>query len=364
MRRITTIVVAVVVALASLIGTAYLVGPAAARLAADGTCEISFRVNGVAGEYQAVDPAAYPVECAVALATATPIPPTATPGPGGLCPGEDLMHWHAPTIDGCVSGHEHGAAPPGWVAASGWMPMFDHPGNTPNENALKHSSFKGFTLADDGVSVYIIMHLDTNPNGHSSRFHSIQVWARDATGAVSHWDYWMDFGQGLQTGPTVRGNGCESTAIRPIMSVNYTGCGNLQFESWYGRGNGGWTWDAGFNVKAQYYAGASPQNPSNPDLAAIGIWLPTGQLNDVRRVEAAWYASRGPSPRGTFYANQFGQLVSGPDDPSCGQQVAIGAKTYTILCLEQHIAPSMTTVSFPGNAVQQQFPMPGVELPN
>jgi hypothetical protein len=248
--------------------------------------------------------------------------------------------------------------------ASTWPASFSHPGNTPNENELKHTSFKGFLVSDDGVTVYVIMHLDTNPSGHASRFHSVQVWALDAAGGISHWDYWLDFGQGTNTGPNLRGNnGCESTGIRPIMAVNYTNCGSgLSFESWYSApGQSPSGWDFGFNSSANYYAGTDPQHLSNPDLAAIGTWLPTGGNNFTRRIELAHYTN---SPRGTFYANQWGQRVSGPSDPSCGTQVAIGAKSYTVLCLEQHIANTMTTVTFPGNSVQRVHDGTGVVAPN
>jgi len=154
--------------------------------------------------------------------------------------------WHPPVVNGCATGHEHGDAPPAWVVSSRWMPMFDHPGNTPNENQLKHTSFKGFTVRDDNVDIYVIMHLDSNPSGHSSRFHSVQVWARDATGAVSHWDLWADFGTGDMTGPIIRGNGCEDQSVRPIMGVDFTGCGQLQFETWYSRAGAPiWGWDFG-----------------------------------------------------------------------------------------------------------------------
>jgi hypothetical protein len=299
-------------------------------------------------------------------------PPSSSPSPSmpggaiGAC-GEDMAHWHSPLVGSCAAGHEHGDAPPAWVQGSRWHPMFDHPGNTPSENQLKHTGFKGFALRDDGVEIYIIIHLDSNPNGHASRFHSVQVWARDATGAVSHWDLWADFGQDNNTGPNLRGvNGCEDTSIRPIMAVRYSQCGNggNEFESWYSRaGAPSWGWDFGFNLKPQFYSGTTPQSPSNPDLAAMGTWLPTGQLNNVRRVEAAWYADR-PHPTGTFYSTQWGELVSGPGDPRCGQMRTIGAKTYPTLCIEQYIAPSMTTVSFPGNSVQRDYPTPGVTLPN
>ena len=306
---------------------------------------------------------------AIKTTTTTPVTPTPTPMPTtgqvGTC-GEDTVHWHPPVINGCATGHEHGDAPPSWVNSSRWMPMFEHPGNTPSENLLKHSSFKGFSLRDDNVDLYVIMHLDTNPSGHASRFHSVQVWARDTTGAVSHWDYWLDFGTGNMTGPQLRGNGgCEDTNVRPIMAVRYSQCGTqTDFESWYSRaGATPFGWDFGFNMKPNYYAGTNPQNVSNPDLATIASWLPTGDLNNTRRIEMSWYAQRS-NQRGTFWSTQWGEIVSGPSDARCGTSRTYGTKTYTTLCIEQYIAPSMTQVAFPGNSVQKDFDVSGVKLPN
>lgn len=304
--------------------------------------------------------------------TATPAPsqtpggaPTQPPSAGQLCP--DGVHnadlWHAAVdTSGCYFGHEHGDAPPDWVLSSRWMPMFTHPANTPSENVLKHTGFKAFSLSDDGIDVYVIMHLDTNPNGHTSRFHSYQVWARDNADNVSYWDLWADFGQDNNTGPNLRTCG-DDTSIRPIMTVNVPEC-TINFETWYSRpGAIEWAWDLGFNVKPQYFNGPRKGQASNPDLAAMSTWLPTGMLNDTRRIELAWYSFR-EHPVGTFYSTQFGDIVSGPNDPLCGTTRTYGSKTYTLLCLEQHIAATMTSFSFPGNAVQKDYDSTGVRLPN
>jgi hypothetical protein len=317
-------------------------------------------------------PTPEPTATTTPTATSTPVPPTATsvPPTATPVPGHDTAHWHPPAF-----GHEHGAAPPDWVNTSRWMPMFSHPANTPNENILKHTSFKGFTLNDDGVQVYVIMHLDTNPNGHTSRFHSYQAWAKDATGAISYWDLWADFGTGSgpsgMAGPRIQANEECGGGGRPVMFINYqSGC-PLFFESWYSRaGAPGWGWDFGFNVQAQYYCGPQLGQPcTNGDLSNIANWIPTGQLNATRRIEAAWYEFSG-HPQGDFWSTQWGDVVSGPSDPVCGTQRAYGTnpdgtpKTYTVLCLAQHLSPSMTTVGFPGNAQQTVYPMTGVRLPN
>jgi len=100
-----------------------------------------------------------------------------------------------------------------------------------------------------------------------------------------------------------------------------------------------------------------------PDLGAINTWLPTGLLNDTRRIELAWNAFRS-HPTGRSYSTQFGKIVSAPTDLVCRTQRTIGSETYTLLCLEQQIAPSMTTLGFPGSSVQKDYDSRGVVLPN
>jgi len=102
---------------------------------------------------------------------------------------------------------------------------------------------------------------------------------------------------------------------------------------------------------------------SDPNLAAMSTWIPTGNLNTVRRIELSWYANRA-HPTGTFYSTQWGEIVSGPNDARCGQPRTFGSKSYTTLCIEQYIAPSMTTIQFPDNSIQKNYPSQGVKLPN
>lgn len=294
-------------------------------------------------------------------ATAVPPTPTSVPPNVGRC-GESNDLWHSPIVNGCATQHEHGDAPPAWVAASGHPAMFTHDGNTPNENILKHSSFKGYSARFNNQDVYVVMHLDTNPSGHSSRFHSYQLWVRDQAGAVSHWDGWQDFGAGNDTGPTIRRFGCDDTDnTRPVMAVNVQNCGvGLRFENWYPRaagfeGGAGWMPDFGFNTSANYYFGGDPVDRAT--------WVPTGNGNGTRRFEMAWYANR-DGRRGSFYATQFGELVSGPDDARCSQSRTVGTRVYQNLCIHQTVQPTLRTIQFPGNAQQKSYDMTGVINPN
>lgn len=375
-RHAIAVLIAVIVLPAAMLGllTAQAAPTGASRLVGN-SCEVRVRVDGVE-RWQAMPadfcaepatPTPAPTNTAVPP-TATAIPPTPTPTMGpmvGAC-GEDAMHWHPPVVNGCATGHEHGAKPPAWVQSSQWMPMFDHPGNTPNENVLKHTAFKGFAFRDDGVDVYMLAHLDTHPQGQQTRFHSFQVWFRDATGAVSHLDYWLDFGTGDNALPNIQPtDGCGNNGQRPIIMVNFkAGCPRVEFENWYARaGVAPWMADVGFNVAPQYFGGPSKGMLSPGDLARSAEWLPTGQFNTNRRTELAWYANRS-TQRGTFYSTQFGQTVSGPNDPLCGTPRTIGGKTYPTLCLAQYLSPTLTTVQFPGNAIQETYDCPACKLPN
>jgi hypothetical protein len=240
--------------------------------------------------------------------------------------------------------------------------MFTHDGNTPNENVLKHSSFKGYAARFNNQDVYVVMHLDTNPSGHASRFHSVQVWVRDTTGAVSHWDQWTEFGVDNDTGPQITRFGCDDTDnTRPTIAVNARACNTgLRFENWYPRpagfnGNAPWMVDFGFNTSANYWLGGDPAVPSS--------WDATGNGNGTRRFEMAWYANRS-AQRGSFYATQFGEVVSGPGDAKCSQSRTVGSRTYENLCIHQTIQPSLGTIQFPGNAQQKAYDMTGVVNPN
>ena len=293
--------------------------------------------------------------------TATPAGPTATPT---TTPGDMTdMTWHAPGAHGDRPAHEHGDPVPQWVRDAGYSPMFAHQAGTPGENLpyWKHTAFKQWAGTFNGQEWFGVFHLDFNPAGHVSRFHSYQLWVKDATGAVSAISGWLDFGQGNNTGPNLLPSCGEDSSVRPIMNPTRPGC-PVQFESWYARagGSGDWAPDFGFNINPNFYAGGDPANPAT--------WTATGGVRNLeRRIEFAWYlGGQGirPVPRGEFYATQWGDLVSGPADPVCGTQRTYGDRSYTVLCLRQYVAPTVQPMTFPGNSVQRTFAGQGVGLPN
>lgn len=349
------------------------------------TCAITFGEGGRL--LLDCTPAATPAPTATATATPTNTPapaatPTNTPAPTATAtPAPNMidMVWHAPAAHGDRPAHEHGDAPPGWLlAAYGYtdpaqMMLFTHAGSTPGENMLnyKHTAFKGwagtFTTAAGAVDWYGVFHLDTNPAGHTSRFHSYQLWAKDPSGAISHFSGWLDFGTGNNTGPQKVVVCGQDSGVRPIILVNQAGC-PVRFENWYARagGSGAWAPDFGFNINPTYY------DIGTGDPLNVNDWRTIGDApaNVNRRLEWAWYPARS-AQRGAFYSTQFGDVVSGPSDPACGAQRTIGGRAYTVACIEQYIAPTLPEVSFgttalpARNSVQRTFPGGGVvRFPN
>lgn len=340
----------------------------------------------------------------VVLPTVTPTPTkTSTPVPTATHDMASMSKWHPPLAHDGTTVHEHGDAPPSWVVAAGYDPAFDHPMNTPNENQIlhKHIAMVGwsgqFVLTTGGtVNWYGIFHLDTNPGGYVSRLHSYQFWIQDATLKVSHFQGWLDFGQDNNVGPNLVDSCDSNSGVRPQIFPLKPNC-PFHFENWYARDDqAGWMPTFGFNINSNYFL-------TNTAVATDpNTWTPRvdgrGDFNLTRRVEWAWRRqefnlaiqqgrARGIviSPTtGIFWATQFGELVNGPTDPLCDgfhtrtYGVAPNARTFTILCAEQQVWPSLPTVSseVTNNAVQRTFPgqqlnargtpIPGtqVQLPN
>jgi hypothetical protein len=295
----------------------------------------------------------------------------------GACDHHDASRWHAPyewdlsTSTGCLYGHEHGDAPPAWIAEAGYAAGFDHAGgfhgNTSHlENTEKHAAMKGF-LADftdyggGTQQVYFRVHIATNALDRTARYHSYEVFMRDATGAVSHWQGW--FNSGDPSADRFLYNGRNDPGRRPIvLTQDETTFAVVKNEHWYTRASAAWNWDFAWTVDATTFW--RPDEAYDPNPAN---WPATGRLGTVRRLEPAWYGpdsrvspNRGRPPRGVaFYATPFGEIVSGPDDPRCAP--------YS--CLRQFIAPTARAVEagIPGgNPRERVFPGIGlgVRLPN
>ncbi|MCC6177272.1 MAG: hypothetical protein IT305_18365 [Chloroflexi bacterium] len=296
---------------------------------------------------------------------ATPQPtPVPTPPAVGAC-GEAMDAWHPPVINGCTAGHEHGDPPPSWIGDAGYTVSFSGPFNTTaRENTTKHAAMKAFLARFSGVDIYFRIHAASNVLDRSARYHSYDVWTRDAAGGVSHWQGWFNTGDPVADRiPRSLGD----PGRRPLMLVvdRASWDADIRCEQWYGL-TASWSWDFGWticNVNSLFYPGENNEQ----DMAQ---WrLPPGgpSLGGLRRLEAAWYSSSSPGrqhPTGRFWATQFGEIVGGPTDTRCSGTSTRFGTTYANVCLEQYIAPTMTQVAFPGNAVQKTFPTTGVQIPN
>jgi hypothetical protein len=214
---------------------------------------------------------------------------------------------------------------------------------TPNENALKHNAFKGFTTTMDGVELYVRVHAQSNPHGRAAQFHSYEIYARDPSGNISFWQGWTNCGS-PDTARFPRSQG--DPGIRPGMLVV---------------DQAAWGWDLGWTIGETttiWHPGEHLNEPHNQ-----ATWTTTGSYGLTRRFEGAWYGSVSqyapnrvnPPIDQWFCATLQGQVTNqnagGPN--GCGSDVP------------QYIASTMPSVEFPGNAVQKAFPGGnGLALPN
>lgn len=327
-----------------------------------------------------------PTPSATSTPTRTPVPTAVVDVAGQPCQFVDDMHWHAATgPNGCVYGHEHGDAPPAWISGTLPMPMYMHSMNSsPIENVAKHSCMKGFLLGGnptigqggltaneintgvgtpgrsgyEGWQAYAIYHACANPPDRLSQYHSIQWWIKDPTGAVSYGNHWVDTGDPryyLDGGTRVETAQFDKPPNngRPILRVDW-GTATI-CEQWYQFGTQAADWlpDTGLticNTPTAYNATerAMANGTYTGTLTAYDTswWTPTGGRGGMRNYELVQYAYRIKAKAALghpFWHDQFGQDVAGANDPTCGQPFTFRGKTFTKLCDQAYIAPSLYT---------------------
>ena len=284
--------------------------------------------------------------------------------------GHDASRWHAPTD------HEHGDAPPAWIAEAGYVSAFDahggfHGGTSALENTAKHVSMKGMVAQFGDQQAYIRTHMTGLAMERMGRYHSYEVFMRDAQGGVSHWQGWFN------SGHTVNDRVSRSLGDpgrRPVVLVVdeaalYKG---ITCEQWYGF-TASWSWDLGLTIcspPAVYF----PEEGQYLDFFWQTAWYGLAGLGLDREVEASWYGldsaaapNRGNPPKGvTFYATQFGEIVSGQDSPRCSEMtVDKDGLNRPNLCLSQFIATTARAVQNPNNRQRRAFPgADTVKVPN
>jgi dipeptidyl aminopeptidase/acylaminoacyl peptidase len=265
---------------------------------------------------------------------------------------------------------------------AGYTVAFDehggfHGNTSPAENTAKHAAMKGFLAEFQDYSggtqqVYFRVHIATNVLDRMARYHSYEVFMRDSSGAVSHWQGW--FNSGDPANDRFVYDSKNDPGRRPIVLVqDETTFPVVKNEHWYMRSTASWNWDFAWTVDATTYY--FPTEAENTDMST---WKPTGRLGTVRRFEPAWYgpdskvaASRtwGIPKGSTFYATQFGEIVSGPGSARCSSTTTMYGTTYQNQCLPQFIATTARAVEHlipGGNPRERVFPGIGlgVTLPN
>lgn len=367
---------------------------------------------------------AAPTATAVAATVTPPIPsatpsiaPTATPGPtsaasptpqntptalptglpqaGKPCPADfhDATTWH-PAVDPktkCWFGHEHGDPPPQWLLdfvandASQHAPNMDHAGLSFNhvmntsavENTKKHSCMKGFWLANGKAAgphvqiswiqrgypdfeVYLIYHACANPPDRAARFHSMQIFAKDRTGAISYWRFWIDSGDPryyLDGGSRVETKAfdIEPNNSRPILRVDW-GADSI-CEQWYMFGTQPrWLPDIGVticntptaysDIERRISRGETKDADGAPlpDVYDQSWWPDTGARGGERNIEFVYYSDPVLLPflDKTTVIDQFGSVISGGLlDARCGQLITKSGMTFTRLCTTMLIHQSL-----------------------
>lgn len=335
--------------------------------------------------------------------TSTPAPtiaPTASPTLShGVNPcGVPLdQWWPAVEANGCRNQSERGDAPPTWVKtyeqSRGRTFSMHGPNLTgPAESAMKYMVMKGYAFsvvvkcarmnfstnacADPRpprtIDIYCVIHGGSVPFERAGVVHSWRCWFKEQdTQKISAIQGWYQApGFGFE-----RVCGFDSTPARnnfpiifgPSRATWGKGCGDA--EQWYVRAFGN-------NPNIEFgitfvNAVALLQPNEKPTDYDVSKWDLSGSSGTTRRLEISYYRGvtrNNNNLSGIYTADQFGEVMTGSNDPRCGQPVQRLGNTYTRLCLEQNVSISLPEISFAttvgGNAFQRTYDSRGVGAPN
>jgi hypothetical protein len=250
---------------------------------------------------------------------------------------------------------------------------------------------KGFLATFGAQTAYIRTHLASNVMERKARYHSYEVFMRDAAGAVSHWQGWFNAGSPDPADGQRRSKSLPDNGIRPqILVADYDALLlGRNCEQWYGT-TSSWGWDLGLTIcdsttmqfawELTHDVYGNPLTPEQTLDPANWIKLcdygyPASLCRGAdREIEVAWYGqdstaspNRGNPPKDVvFYATQFGEIVAGPSDARCaGTTVKLGDNnhstiTYQNRCLPQYIAGTARAVENPNNRARRLYDVTGV----
>lgn len=305
---------------------------------------------------------------------------------------DSMTLWHAPGAHDGLNVHEHGDKPPVWANEFS-QKNFGHPvlfggdEGTPNENAMKHQAFKGFTMNLNDVELYVRFHAQSNPHGRKAAFHSYEIYAKDTSGGVSFWQGWMFFGYPDSRSQRIVVQRGENPGYDPISNVTWPGRARqmisspdqyawdhfLQCEQWYGTG-GFWSWDMGITIceastlfHIDEYKG---------DVMDMTTWDVTGAVGNRRRLEMSHYGPQTPGIQGLdLPTNKWFCVAKIPEEHKAENEEPTWNISDTVESphdcpsewLPQYIADTFPKdgVHFgKGNGQEKIFPAQGVTLPN
>ncbi len=346
-------------------------------------------------------PTAAPTSQPSSTPATNPTPtPTPTPHHQGTNPcGLPLdAWWPAVEANGCQNKSERGDAPPTWVKdyeiSRGRVFSMHGPNLTgPAESAQKYMVMKGYAgvfivrcdpasfnfgnnscgrpVAPRTIDFYGVVHGGSVPFERAGVVHSWRAWFRERdnslVSAIQGWYEAPGFGFERVCGFDGTDNRNNFPIIfGPSRATFGQGCGDA--EQWYVRAFGQ---NPNIEFGITFVNAVTLKQPNEqPTDYDPSKWDLSGSLGNTRRMEVSYYTvTRADNTRkGVYWASQFGDVVSGPNDARCGAAVTVEGRVYTVICLEQNVSPTLPEISFAstigGNAFQRTYDATGVVAPN